>query len=135
MNKQLNLLVTGNRANLDQTISNLQTIANVLAQHHSDLNQGLATLSAGLAPYTLISNLGQWFQIRVVYACLAQQTTCVYEDPANPPKTLNNPPTLAGAAQPGAAPAPASVAPLAPPARPPTLSDVMTFVLTGGVAP
>ena len=60
VNNQLNQLLSGNRANLDQTINNLQTIANVLAQHHADLNNGLATASSGLAPYTLISGYGQW---------------------------------------------------------------------------
>jgi phospholipid/cholesterol/gamma-HCH transport system substrate-binding protein len=138
VNKDLNDLISGNRSNLDQTITNLQAIANVLAQHHSDLNKGLATLSAGLAPYTLISAYGQWFQIRVVYTCLAQQTSCTYEDPANPPKTFSNPSTFAGgsSSSPTAAPSASSnVVPAPLPARQPTLADIMNFVLTGGTAP
>ncbi|HWW52236.1 MAG TPA: hypothetical protein VNY84_00595, partial [Acidimicrobiales bacterium] len=133
VNKDLNDLISGNRTNLDQTIANLQTIANVLAQHHSDLDRGLATLSAGLAPYTLISAYGQWFQIRVVYTCLAQQTTCTYEDPANPPKSLNNPPIIAGALSSSpASPTPSTVAPATLPPRQPTLGDIVKFVLSDG---
>ena len=131
VNKDLNQLISGNRTNLDQTINNLQTIANVLAQHHSDLDRGLATLSAGLAPYTLISAYGQWFQIRLVYTCLARQATCVYEDPANPPKTLNNPPTIATAVAPSRS---SPVVPATLPARQPTLSDIMNFVLSGSTS-
>jgi phospholipid/cholesterol/gamma-HCH transport system substrate-binding protein len=136
VNNELNQLIGGNRANLDQTIGNLQVIANVLAQHHTDLNQGLATLSAGLAPYTLISAFGQWFQIRVVYTCLAQQTTCVYEDPANPPKTLANTPlnpgVAAAASTPSAAGASAPlVVPMGIPTAQPSIADIFGFALNG----
>ncbi|HWW53587.1 MAG TPA: MCE family protein [Acidimicrobiales bacterium] len=142
VNNELNQLIGGNRSNLDQTISNLQVIANVLAQHHSDLNQGLATLSAGLAPYTLISAFGQWFQIRVVYTCLAQQTTCVYEDPANPPKTLANTPLNPGVAAAASAPSAAASAPSAAGSAPlvvpmgipttqPSIADIFGFALNG----
>jgi phospholipid/cholesterol/gamma-HCH transport system substrate-binding protein len=83
VNRDLNALLGANRGNLDQTIANLQKIAAVLAQHHADLNADLATLSSGLAPYTLISAFGQWFEIRVVYSCLARQTSCSYDTPTS----------------------------------------------------
>ena len=91
VNDQLNQLVTTNRGNLNQTINNLQVIANVLAQHHADLDKGLATLSSGLAPYTLISAYGQWFELQSVYTCVAQQTSCTYQSPTQTPATLANP--------------------------------------------
>jgi phospholipid/cholesterol/gamma-HCH transport system substrate-binding protein len=109
VNSELNQLIGGNRQNLDQTITNLQTIAGVLAQHHGDLENDLATLPQGLESYTLISQFGQWFNIRVVYTCLAQQTSCTYEDPAHPPASLDNPhppigsPTVTTNAAPGSA--------------------------------
>jgi phospholipid/cholesterol/gamma-HCH transport system substrate-binding protein len=91
VNGELNTLLTDNRGNVDQIIANLQAVSTVLAQHHADLNNDLATLSSGFAPYTLISAYGQWFQIRVVYTCLGRQASCAYEDPSNPPTSLAGP--------------------------------------------
>jgi phospholipid/cholesterol/gamma-HCH transport system substrate-binding protein len=92
VNGDLSKLVDSNTTNIDQITSSLQTIATVLQQHTTDLNAGLTTASAGLAPYIEISKLGQWFAIRVVYTCLANEATCTYDQPANPPKTLANAP-------------------------------------------
>lgn len=78
---QFKNLISDNRGNLDGFINNLQSITNVLSQHHADLAKGLGTLTSGLAPYQEISNYGQWFQVRVVYLCLANETTCSYEQP------------------------------------------------------
>ncbi|MGH9300879.1 MAG: MCE family protein [Acidimicrobiales bacterium] len=78
---QFKNLISTNRGNLDGFINNLQSVTNVLSQHHADLAKGLATLTTGFAPYQEISNYGQWFQVRVVYLCLANETTCSYEQP------------------------------------------------------
>ena len=72
--------------------NNLQTIAGVLGQHRADLEKSLATLSSGLAPYHLISSYGQWFQIRVVVACLANQTSLQQRDPRH----RRDPPGIGG---------------------------------------
>ena len=78
---QLRQLLTEHRGDVDTAVNNLQTIAGVLGQHRADLEKSLATLSSGLAPYHLISSYGQWFQIRVVVACLANEApgTCQSE--------------------------------------------------------
>ena len=36
-----------------------------------------------MAPYHLISSTGQWFGVRATVACLANQTTCTFEDPTH----------------------------------------------------
>jgi phospholipid/cholesterol/gamma-HCH transport system substrate-binding protein len=128
VNDELNQLISGNRSNLDQTITNLQAISNTLAQHHADLNNSLATGSSGLAPYAQISSFGQWFQIRVTYTCLARQTTCQYEDPGHQPSTLNNPAVSPPAGSAAAGPSvPASSA-----ARPSIANIIERAVGTGG---
>ena len=76
---QLDELVTRNRGNVDQTIDDLATIAEVLGDHRDDLDQALATLPEGLAIYDQISSYGQWFQIRTKITCLANQKTCFDE--------------------------------------------------------
>ena len=129
VNRQLTQVVGGNRANLDQTITNLQAIANVLAQHHTDLERGLATASQGLEPYTLISAYGQWFQIRVVYTCLAQQATCQYEDQAHPPSTLANPAPAVGN------PTATTFVPLSPRTDPAPVSVIARFAINGRAGP
>jgi phospholipid/cholesterol/gamma-HCH transport system substrate-binding protein len=76
---QLRQLLTEHRGDIDTTVANLQTIAGVLSQHRADLEKGLSTLSSGLAPYHLISSYGQWFQVRAVIVCLANQASCSSE--------------------------------------------------------
>jgi len=76
---KLGHLVDDNRADLDSTIDDLSTIAKVLGQHRDDLDTALATLPAGLRPYDDVSSYGQWFQIRVVVTCLANQGVCAQE--------------------------------------------------------
>lgn len=77
--EKLGTLVEDNRADLDATIDDLGTIAGVLGEHRDDLDTALATLPQGLRPYDAISSYGQWFQIRVVVTCLANQATCVQD--------------------------------------------------------
>lgn len=79
--EQLNTLLEDKRGDLDATIANLQTILGVLDQNRAGLEDTLATLPEGVAPYHLISAYGQWFQVRATIACLANQTTCAKEDP------------------------------------------------------
>jgi len=94
-------LVSNNRGNLDTIISSLQTVANVLHAHRSDLDADLSSLSAGLEPYTMISSYGQWFDVNVVYQCLADETNCSYNQSGAKPTQVDS----------GAAARPASGAP------------------------
>lgn len=105
--EQLNTLLQENRGDLDGTIADLATIASTLRTHREDLDAALATLPAGLSPYHLQSAYGQWFQVRAVIVCLANQSTCFEESP------------FGGAGSPGA----------------PTLADVIGFAENGGAAP
>jgi phospholipid/cholesterol/gamma-HCH transport system substrate-binding protein len=104
---QLNTLLRENRGDLDGTITDLATIATVLREHRGDLDTALATLPAGLSPYHLQSAYGQWFNVRAVIVCLAQQATCFEESP------------LGGAGTPGA----------------PSITDVLGFAQNGGALP
>lgn len=76
---KLDQLVTDNRGNIDATIEDLATIAQVLGKHRDDLDEALATMPEGLAVYDKISSYGQWFQIRTKITCLANQKTCTDE--------------------------------------------------------
>ncbi len=78
-------LVGTNRNALDGAIQGLDTVAQTIAANRQSLEKGLATLGAGLAPYTLISAYGQWFQIQTVYNCLAGEAACSYYMPSEPP--------------------------------------------------
>jgi phospholipid/cholesterol/gamma-HCH transport system substrate-binding protein len=104
---QLNQLLSENRGDLDGTIADLATIAGALRTHREDLDAALGSLPAGLSPYHLQSAYGQWFQVRAVIVCLANQSTCFEESP------------IGGAGAPGA----------------PSLTDVIGFAQDGGVAP
>jgi phospholipid/cholesterol/gamma-HCH transport system substrate-binding protein len=104
---QLNQLLSENRGDLDGTIVDLATIAGALRTHREDLDAALGSLPAGLSPYHLQSAYGQWFQVRAVIVCLANQSTCFEESP------------IGGAGAPGA----------------PSLTDVVGFAQNGGVAP
>ncbi|MCU1498286.1 MAG: MCE-family protein Mce1B [Acidimicrobiales bacterium] len=76
---KLDRLVSDNRGDLDATIDDLSTIAAVLGEHRDDLDATLASLPVGLRPYDDVSSYGQWFQIRVVLSCLANQASCSAE--------------------------------------------------------
>jgi phospholipid/cholesterol/gamma-HCH transport system substrate-binding protein len=86
-------LVGSNRSNLDTIIASLQTISATLASHKGDLDQDLSTLTAGLQPYTLISSLGQWFDVNTVYVCHGQETAqnCSYQEGGPKPSTTSAP--------------------------------------------
>jgi phospholipid/cholesterol/gamma-HCH transport system substrate-binding protein len=103
---QINTLLQENRGDIDGTIADLATVATVLDEHAADLDAALATLPSGLSPYHLQSAYGQWFQVRAVLVCLAQQTTCAEESP------------LGGAGAPGA----------------PSLASVTDFAANGAAA-
>ncbi len=78
-------LVQANQANLATTIGNLDSVTNAVQQNEQQLSSGLSTLGAGLAPYTEVSSYGQFFQIKTVYLCLADETTCTYNEPGATP--------------------------------------------------
>ncbi|HEY1633448.1 MAG TPA: MlaD family protein [Acidimicrobiales bacterium] len=111
---QFKNLLSTNRGSIDQAVNNLQGIADVLSQHHTDLEKDLTTLPAGLQGYSNIASYGQWFAVRVIYSCLANEggpgtpSDCGYEQPqiSNPSQpTSGNPlPSSAG----GSAGAPAA---------------------------
>lgn len=85
-------LLSNNRGNLDTIISSLQTVASVLHAHRSDLDTDLSTLSAGLEPYTMISSYGQWFDVNVVYQCVADETNCSYNQSGPKPSQVSSGP-------------------------------------------
>ncbi|HEX9991859.1 MAG TPA: MCE family protein [Acidimicrobiales bacterium] len=107
---QLQELVESNRGDLDTAIANLQEITDVLAEHRDDLEAGLSTLPTGLIPYHQISSYGQWFQVRAIVVCLANQSSCTREDATS-------------GALPGADTGNAGG---------PTVADVVGFALAGG---
>jgi phospholipid/cholesterol/gamma-HCH transport system substrate-binding protein len=130
-------LLSTNRGNLDQAVNNLQGIAQVLAQHHADLEKDLATLPEGLQGYSNIASYGQWFAVRVIYGCLANEggpgtpSDCSYEQPTNqnpsqPSSGSLLPPPSGGPS----APAPAS-APAPSSAGGPNMSSITNFAAFG----
>jgi phospholipid/cholesterol/gamma-HCH transport system substrate-binding protein len=98
---QIAAVVQSNQGNLATTISDLQSVTSVVQDHEKSLSAGLSSLGAGFNPYTLISNFGQWFQVKSVYTCLAGETTCFYNNGGNPPPGSGPfggaPPSLSGA--------------------------------------
>lgn len=78
-------LLQSNRSNLDGTIANLDAVARTIEAHQSQLAQSLATLPQGLAPYQEVTATGQWFNIQVLYSCIANQTACSYYNAFNQP--------------------------------------------------
>ena len=94
-------VVQSNQGNLASTISDLQSVTSVVQDHEQSLAAGLSTLGSGFNPYTLISNYGQWFQVKSVYTCLAAETSCSYNNGGNPPAGSgpfgNPPPSSSGA--------------------------------------
>jgi phospholipid/cholesterol/gamma-HCH transport system substrate-binding protein len=78
-------LIGSNQSVLTSTIDNLGAVAADVQNNQSQLASSLSSLGSGLAPYIQISNFGQWFAIQTVYTCLANQTTCTYYEPSDPP--------------------------------------------------
>ena len=81
---------------LSSAITNLEAVSADIQAHAGDLSQGLSTLGSGLAPYADISAYGQWFQVQLVYTCLADETVCSYYQPTNAPAgagQLGSPPS------------------------------------------
>jgi phospholipid/cholesterol/gamma-HCH transport system substrate-binding protein len=126
-------LLSTNRNNLDQTVNNLQGISQVLAAHHADLEKDLTTLPEGLQGYSNIASYGQWFAVRVIYGCLADEggpgtpSNCSYEQPTNQNPSQNQAsasPTPPGGG--GAPPAPASS-----PSGAPSVSSITNFAAFG----
>jgi phospholipid/cholesterol/gamma-HCH transport system substrate-binding protein len=114
--EQFKNLLSNNRGNIDQLVNNLQGISDVLSHHHADLEKDLATLPEGLQGYSNIASYGQWFAVRVIYGCLANQggpgnpSDCSYEQPLNqnPSQPNSGNPLASSASGSGGAPAPAS---------------------------
>jgi phospholipid/cholesterol/gamma-HCH transport system substrate-binding protein len=76
----------GNTHNsLSNAISDLEAVSADIQSQSGSLGQGLSTLGSGLAPYIDISSYGQWFQVQLVYTCLADETVCSYYQPTNAP--------------------------------------------------
>ncbi|HEX4539329.1 MAG TPA: MCE family protein [Acidimicrobiales bacterium] len=129
---QFKNLLSTNRGNIDQAVNNLQGIADVLSQHHADLEKDLATLPQGLQGYSNIASYGQWFAVRVIYGCLANEggpgtpSNCSYENPTNqnpsqPSSASSVSPSSGGSAR----------APAAPAAGGPSVSNITGFASSG----
>jgi phospholipid/cholesterol/gamma-HCH transport system substrate-binding protein len=78
-------LIGSNHSVITSTIDNLQVVAADVQKNQQQLSASLSGLGSGLAPYIQISQYGQWFAVQTVYTCLANQTTCTYYQPSNPP--------------------------------------------------
>jgi phospholipid/cholesterol/gamma-HCH transport system substrate-binding protein len=89
-------LLGNTHGTLSNAISDLQAVSAEIEGRESELSQGLSTLGTGLAGYQEISSYGQWFQIQIVYACLANETSCAYYEGSEPPAgsgIVGTPPT------------------------------------------
>jgi phospholipid/cholesterol/gamma-HCH transport system substrate-binding protein len=132
---QFKNLLSTNRGSIDQAVNNLQGIADVLSQHHADLEKDLTTLPAGLQGYSNIASYGQWFAVRVIYGCLADEggpgtpSNCGFENPTttnpsqpNSGNPLNPPPS---------SPSGSGGAPAAPAGSGPSVSSITGFAANG----
>jgi phospholipid/cholesterol/gamma-HCH transport system substrate-binding protein len=97
---QLGNLFATNRGNLDATINSLQSITDVLSQHHSDLLNGLNLLS-NVAAYANVTRNGQYFQGSGLYVCASHEQTCIFSPAPNAPGS-SSPPQSSAAASPAA---------------------------------
>ncbi|MHB8262390.1 MAG: MCE family protein [Acidimicrobiales bacterium] len=79
-----NLLKT-NKDNLSGIIADLDSVTAQIQSKDVPLATGLQNIGQGLAPFQEISSYGQWFELKTVYTCLANQTGCSYYEPLNPP--------------------------------------------------
>jgi phospholipid/cholesterol/gamma-HCH transport system substrate-binding protein len=78
-------LESDTHSSLSSAIADLQSVSQMIQSRESELSQGLSTSGEGLAAYQEISSYGQWFQIQVVYACLANESVCNYYQGSSPP--------------------------------------------------
>ncbi|HUY63601.1 MAG TPA: MCE family protein [Acidimicrobiales bacterium] len=114
---------------LSSAIANLEAVSADVESHQSALAQGLSSLGSGLAPYADISAYGQWFQVQLVYTCLADETGCSYYEPTNPPSgsgQLGSPPSSGAPTPANSGVAAASVPPGA------SVGDVLDMVAGQG---
>jgi phospholipid/cholesterol/gamma-HCH transport system substrate-binding protein len=81
---QLTNLFSTNRGNLDATVNSLQSITDVLSQHHADLLQSLNTLS-NVAAFANVTRNGQYFQGSGLYVCASHEQTCFFSPAPNAP--------------------------------------------------
>jgi phospholipid/cholesterol/gamma-HCH transport system substrate-binding protein len=130
---ELATLLKSNQSNLNGSIDNLSSALDQIQQQDVPLAQGLSNVGEGLAPFQEISSYGQWFEIVTVYNCIANQTSCSYYEPSNPPAgsgPLGSPPQngLPGSGQLG------SIYPLDSSqlgSMPPSLSSVFDQIASG----
>jgi phospholipid/cholesterol/gamma-HCH transport system substrate-binding protein len=130
-------LLSTNRGNIDQAVNNLQGIADVLSKHHGDLEKDLATLPQGLQGYSNIASYGQWFAVRVIYGCLANEggpgtpSNCSFENPTtmNPSQPSSGNPLPSSPS--GSGGAPAAPAGSSPVGQGPSVSNVTGFAASG----
>jgi phospholipid/cholesterol/gamma-HCH transport system substrate-binding protein len=98
-------LIGNNHTTITSTIDNLQAVAADVQNNQQNLAASLSSLGEGLAPYIQISQWGQWFAVQTIYTCLANQTSCSYYEPGNPPPgsgPLGSPPSSSPLSAPSA---------------------------------
>ena len=83
--QEVSTLEGNTSGSLTSAIRDLEAVSADIQSHAGSLNEGLSTLGSGLAPYTDISAYGQWFQVQLVYSCLADETVCAYYEPTYAP--------------------------------------------------
>jgi len=94
--QEVGTLEGNTNGSLSGAISDLEAVSADIESHESSLDRGLSTLGEGLAPYVDISDYGQWFQVQLVYTCLADETVCSYYQPTDAPAgagPLGSPPS------------------------------------------
>ena len=83
--QEVGSLEANSNTSLSQAITDLEAVSAEIQNHQTQLSQGLGSLGSGLAPYIDISDYGQWFQVQLVYSCLADETVCSYYEATNAP--------------------------------------------------
>lgn len=94
--QEVGALEDNSNTSLSSAINDLEAVSADIESNDSALSQGLNTLGSGLAPYVDISDYGQWFQVQLIYTCLADETVCSYYQPTNAPSgagALGSPPS------------------------------------------
>jgi ABC-type transporter Mla subunit MlaD len=132
---QLSNLFSTNRGNLDATINSLQNITDVLSQHHSDLLQGLSTLS-NVAAFANVTRNGQYFQGSGLYVCASHEQTCFFSPAPNAPGSSSPSQTSAPASPAASASTSSSSLPMPGAAQvarsQPNVGDFLRAASTGG---
>ena len=129
---QLGNLFATNRGNLDATINSLQSVTDVLSQHHADLLNGLSTLS-NVAAYANVTRNGQYFQGSGLYVCASHEQTCFFSPAPNLQGSSSSSTSSSPAATPSSSSSPSPTAGPAPSGQSqPNIGSFLRAASSGG---